>query len=373
MQENLKSSQQTIKNNHLKLVFNLIHKYGPISRIDLKKKTGLSATTVSSLVEELIDKDFVAEVGMKSSSTSGRKAILLKTKSDGGYFVGIDVGSGMVTADTYSLELSSVFHMDIPSSAESLALNIMHAISMATRGRNILGITIGLPGVVDTEKNIVISSTVIDPDTIKDIYSTVRQAMPDTELLLKNNSGLVAYAEKEFGGHGNINNLISIDIDDGVGAGIFLDGSIYSGANGMAGEFGHTTIDYKGNRCKCGNYGCLELVASVPAILKASNCSSLDEVCQKLNSKDKAACDTIDNVANALAFAINNLNNIIDPHLIVICGHIKVLGDFLLLPLQKYLQDIALMKNKEVKYSKMHQNAVTLGGAKVSFDRIFGM
>lgn len=372
MQVSVKSSQQVIKEANTKLVFGFIHKHGPISRADIKKNTKLSATTVSSLVEELLADGFISETGIKNTSTSGRKAVLLSVNPDGGYFVGIDIKSGVISADTYALDFTPVFHMDIPiSQNENPALNVLRALSSASKDKNILGITIGLPGVVDVATNSVISSTVIDAETVKDIYRTVSEAMPNTKLNLRNNSGLVAYAEKEFGVHGDVDNLISIDIDDGVGAGIVIGGLIHSGAKGMAGEFGHITIDYKGDKCKCGNYGCLELAASIPAILKKSNSKSLTEVCEKLSSGDKLTLDTIDDVARALAFGINNINNIVDPQFIVICGPVRVLGDFLLTPLQKYIDSISLNKNKPIKYSTIKDNAVTLGGARVAFDEMF--
>lgn len=374
MQELIKSSQQVIKESNIKLVFGLIHKHGPISRADIKKRTGLSATTVSSLVEELLANGFVSECGIKSSTTSGRKAVLLHVNSDGGYFVGIDVQNGMIVADTFALDFTPVFHTTVPTTTdEKIALGILRAISTATRARRILGITIGLPGVVDTASNTVVSSTVIDAETANDIYQTVADALPEAKISLRNNSGLIAYAEKEFGGHGEISNLVSIDINDGVGAGIILDGAIYDGANGMAGEFGHITVDYRGERCKCGSYGCLELTASVPSLLKRSSCNSLDALIAKIEKREEVTVNVIDNVAKALAFGINNIINIVDPEFIVISGSIRILGDYLLEPLKSYIQQIAFIKNKKIEYSAIESNAVTLGGARFSFDEMFGV
>lgn len=374
MQELIKSSQQVIKESNIKLVFSLIHKHGPLSRADIKKMTGLSATTVSSLVEELLADGFVNEGGVKSSTTSGRKAVLLHINPDGGYFIGIDVRKGLIVADTYALDFTPVFHTTVPTTmGEKLALGILRAISNASRDRRILGITVGLPGVVDNASNTVVSSTVIDAKTAHDVYQTVREALPDAKFFLRNNSGLIAYAEKEFGMHGNVNNLVSVDIDDGVGAGIILDGTIYDGANGMAGEFGHITIDYKGELCKCGSYGCLELTASVPSILKKTCSSSLETLKTKLDEGNIDITEIVDNVARALAFGINNIINIVDPEFIVICGSIRTLGDYLLTPLKNYVQQIAFVKNKKIEYSAINGNAVTLGGARFSFDEMFGV
>lgn len=368
-----KSSQQDIKESNLRLVFRLIRENGTISRADIKKITHLSATTVSTLAEELMSAGYVEECGIKDTCTSGRKAVLLQVCPDGGYFIGLDVRKSQVVADVYALDFTPVFHITVPvSKGDDLTMAIMHAIGASTRGHKILGITIGLPGVIDPATNRLVSSTVLDTKDAANIYETVREAMPESIVYMKNNSGLIAYAEKKYGDHDTLGNLISIDIDDGVGAGILIDGAIYDGC-GMAGEFGHMSVDYRGKRCKCGNYGCLEMVASIPAILDSTKCRTIDELTKKLEDNDTDAKNALDNVARALAFGINNIVNLVDPERIIINGQIKALGKHLITPIRNYYNDIALIKNKPLQYSKLKGNPVTLGGARFSFDELFGI
>ncbi len=367
-----KSSQQVIKEANIRMIFRLIHKNESISRADLKKMTGLSATTVSTLVEELANAGLVAEAGIKETKTSGRKAVALKICSDGGYFVGLDVQKNNVVADVYGLDFSHKEHIEVSVSAgESFGTKIMNTISRATRGRKILGITIGLPGVIDPVTNTLISSTVLPAEDAKDIYGILKDALGGINVCLKNNSGLIALAEREFGGYIDTNNLISIDINDGVGAGILIDGAIYSGS-GMAGEFGHLTVDYNGERCKCGNFGCLELYASIPAIQEKTKTKSLPELVKKLSAGDKGCLETVKNVSRALAFGINNIVNLLNPELIIIGGAIKSLGEYFLDPLKEVTNQIALIKDTKIEFSKINGNPVTLGGAKYSFDEVFG-
>lgn len=372
MTDTAKASQQLIKEANMRLVFRLIHRLGAASRADIKKITGLSATTVSSLAEELIEEGLISEGGIKETATSGRKAVLLQVRPDGGYFIGVDIHKNQIIADVYALDFSQVFHLSIPVAAgQSLVMGVMHAIGAATRGRKILGMTIGLPGVIDSKTNVLVSSTVLDADDAADIYKTVAQAMPNANVYIKNNSGLIAYAEKEFGSHGGADNLVSIDIDEGVGAGILIDGAIYDGG-GMAGEFGHMTVDYGGKRCKCGNYGCLELVASIPSILEKTGCYSVSGLCDELDAGNKKAIAVIDGVAKALAFGINNIVNLIDPETIIICGNVTALGDYLMSPLKGYYNEISLIKDKIIEYSLLEHNPVTIGGARFAFDKLFG-
>ena len=368
-----KASQQLIKESNIRLVFRLIHQNGTISRADIKKITNLSATTVSALVEELMEEGLVVECGMKESGVSGRKAVLLKASPEGGCFVGIDVQKGQIFADTYSLDLKPIFHVSVPvEQGENLPMRIMHAIGATCHGRRILGVTIGLPGVIDAKNNKLLSSTVLAIEDAEDIYDILKEALPDANLYLKNNSGLIAYAEKEFGAHTEVNNLVSIDINDGVGAGIIIDGAIYDGS-GMAGEFGHISINYLGKRCKCGNYGCLEMIASLPAILEKTECKSVDSIRDALDNGEASVMAAVDDVAKALAFGINNIVNLMDPEQIVIVGPLRTLGKHLLNPLKAYYKEIALIKEKSISYSVLDGNLVTRGGARYAFNEMFGV
>lgn len=368
-----KSSQQLIKEANMRMVFGLIHKHETISRADIKKITSLSATTVSSLVEELMAEGFVVERGMKKTNTSGRKAVLLKVNSDGGFFLGLDVQKTCIYAALCGLDFSLKETIEIPvAKGETLVLGIMRAISRLAKGKRILGITIGLPGIIDPKTNTVVSSTVLAAEDAKDMYLILKEAMPDVNIYIKNNSGLTVLCEKEFGGFEDINNIISVDIDDGVGAGILIDGVIYDGS-GLAGEFGHISVDLKGERCSCGNYGCLELYSSVPVMLEKTNCSSLKELRNKLDEKDKKTVLELLEITRVIAFGINNIVNLLDPEMIVIGGSVKVLGDAFLDMVKNHFNDIALIKDKNIVLSSISVNPVILGGARYAFDMMFGV
>lgn len=367
-----KSSQQIIKESNMRMVFGLIHKYEVISRADIKKMTSLSATTVSSLVEELINEGFVLECGMKETNTSGRKAIMLKVNSDGGYFIGLDVRKNNVFAQLCGLDFSVKETVDVPIGKDDFsALGILQAVGRLGRGKRILGITIGIPGVIDPKTNTVISSTVLATEDIKDIYMLLKEAMKDVNIYIKNNSGLVALCEREFGEYDEINNLITVDIDDGVGAGVLIDGVIYDGS-GFAGEFGHISIDLNGERCTCGNYGCLELYASIPRILERTNTLSIEELCEKLENNDAEAIKGLEEVSRALAFGINNIVNLLDPELIVIGGSASLIGERFLRMIRDYFSEISLIKNTNIVLSKLTVNPVAMGGVRYAFDMIFG-
>ena len=372
MTEINKSSQQNIKESNMRMVFGLIHKNEIISRADIKKITSLSATTVSSLVEELMQEGFVVECGMKQTSKSGRKAVMLRINSDGGFFLGMDVRKNAVIANLCGLDFEVKESIKLPiEEGQAMVMVMLHAIGRLTRGRKILGITIGIPGVIDPKTNSVISSTILDEDDANDMYLLLKQAMPNVNIYIKNNSGLVALCEKEFGCHNEINNLVSVDIDDGVGAGVLIDGAIYDG-NGFAGEFGHMSVDFNGSRCSCGNYGCLELYASIPRILDRTKTNSLEELRNKIDDKDKKVLSDLQLICRAIAFGINNIVNLIDPELIVIGGSAPLLGETFLDMIREYFEQISLIKNKNIVFSNLTVNPVALGAVRYAFNMTFG-
>lgn len=379
MQTRKKSGQQSIKEANLKLVFSLICKEESLSRADIKKITKLSAATVSSLVEELLELGLIIEVGTKEVSTSGRKAILLNVNPEGGYLAGVEISSAAIMLDLYNLRFEKVLHKEKSLTGKEAVLDsLADFLKKEASAYKILGVAVGVPAIINSADNSVVSSTVVDIEKGVNLVKFLKADFPGAEIDLCNTSGLIAYAEKEFGAGVGVLNLVSIEIADGVGAGVVIEGDIYGGTNGIACEFGHVSVDYKGPRCKCGNFGCLEMFVSLPAIMseaekrlgkKLSGTSELQSLLDNENSDVKAV---IDEAARALAFGINNLVNIIDPEVVVLYGKVCRLGEHLLAPLLKYRDALALSANTtEIKYSLLGDDAVTMGGAKYAFDKFF--
>jgi len=321
----------------------------------------------------------IIEVGTKEVTTSGRKAILLNVNPEGGYLAGVEISAASIVLDLYNLRFEKVLHKEKQITGKGALLSVLaDFLKKEASPYKILGVAVGIPAMIDSTDNSVISSTVVDIEKGVNFVKFLKSDFPGAEIDLCNTSGLIAYAEKEFGAGVGVQNIVSIEIADGVGAGVVIEGDIYSGTNGLACEFGHVSVDYKGPKCKCGNFGCLEMYVSVPAVLseaekqldrKDMTLSDLKELLDNGNSVAKAV---MDEAAKALAFGINNLVNIIDPEVIVICGKVCRFGEHLLSPLLKYRNALSLTDNTaEIKYSLLGDDAVTMGGAKYAFDKFF--
>ncbi len=375
-----KTSQQSIKEGNSRLIFNTLVDYQPISRAGIKKITKLSATTVSVLVEELIANGLVEERGLTDTTEVGRKGILLAVRNQGAYFLGVAISRSHVKCDLYDLSFKLVksvrpkFH----SSEEmcTLLTDFVKEANKETEGR-LYGISIGVPAMVDDEEQRIISSTVLDIFPPEDMIERVKKIVPDSCVFMYNNSGFIAYSAKES--HKDVSTLFSVDIGEGVGAGLVIDGELFTGSNGFAGEFGHISVDYNGKPCRCGGRGCLEGLVNVPNIIeqieKVTGKSELtvDGVVNLLDSGNKASITVLDEVAKILAYGLNGIINLFDPELIVISGDIKFFGDHLLVPLKAQLAKMNLFSHDlTIEMSSVEGSAVTLGGAYYSFKNYFG-
>ncbi len=362
-----KSSQQLIKEQNLKLVFRLIHQHGSISRADLKKITGLSATTVSSLIEELILDGIVVERGIKDSTTSGRKAVLLSIRPGGGRFISLDVQDEIVVIDSYLLDFSLAFHAEIPmNSVETLVGDVVSAIRNAS-GEKLLGISIA-SAYVDyasfTPTNEVM-------EKLDRIYQAVSLTYPDVNLQLMHDAGYMAYAEMAV--HSEMTNLLLVNIHDGISAGIILNGKLYKGGT-ATGRIGHMSVDMNGESCWCGSRGCLEKYTSTQKILEKADCKTISALQDKLEQGDANAIQVVTTAAKALAFVLANISNTIGLETVIIGGKVKELGEFFIDKVIEEFRVIAIARKcTDISYSEIEGNTVTLGGAKSSFDEYFGL
>lgn len=358
-----------VKQSNLTLVFNLINENQPVSRASIAHATGLSPTTVSSLVDELISENMVEETGMGKLSGSGRKPILLAVKRDGGCVAAVEIRDGGFNLEIFNLEGVSVLYSGREiADYDDIGKIIADEVSEKCRefGR-LLGICVGVPGVIDKKTKRVLS-TLIPITRDNDFFNVIRNRFPDIKVKLGNESSFCAYIEKTQ--KKEIHSLVYIDINIGIGAGIILDDRIFTGAFGNAGEFGHVSVDINGEKCKCGNYGCLEGLANIPAICKAAGVSKLSEI----DTSDERNIAKLHGVCRYIASGINNIINMINPEAIVIGGAISYLGEAFLAEIKKELAPImfaADMERFSLEFSSVDGNPVTRGAGRYLLDRIF--
>nr|WP_306220649.1 ROK family protein [Cohnella sp. WQ 127256] len=259
---------------------NLLHREVRITRAELTKITKLSATTVSTLIEELIANNFVEEVGEKPSSGAGRKAISLQINKDGGYVIGISIGNNSLICAVMNLhgqcitELKSKIAVGNDNLAEQIN-SALHNVLGQVESLNtelIKGIGISTPGIIDELEETVLFSSLLKLTNFN-LRKQISTVFPNVPIKIVNDSNAAAFAEHYSGAGKDKSSLLYLTINEGIGAGIILNSHIYSGYKGAAGEIGHVPVEANGEICNCGQVGCAETVLTSPYILR--KCQSL--------------------------------------------------------------------------------------------------
>ena len=257
------------RRGNLRATLELVSKEGATSRAEIARQTGLSRPAVSSLVGELIDQDLLRELGQGTSS-GGKPPTLLAINERGRDIVAVDLGHQPFQGAL--VDLSGRIHRRIdvanPSDAPTgeTASKIGMALVESLIGEStapVLGIGVGTPGVVDSDGRI-LDSVNLDWHGL-DLGAELRKRF-DIPVSIANDAAMAALAE--FRRHPADRNVILVKLGRGVGAGVVLSGELFRGQHSAAGEIGHVRVVDDGEACRCGNSGCLETVASVPAMLR---------------------------------------------------------------------------------------------------------
>lgn len=318
------ASQELIRDMNYHKILEAIIRNGCISRADLAKELGLTKATVSSQVQALIQDGLAEETGSQQTS-KGRRPIMLKFCGSHAHVLSMDIGLHKINLLLSDLLGQHCYSRQISWNQEreqllSVLLDTIEYIIKNPRQENqqIIGICLGIHGVV--YENEILFTPYYNLE-----HMPLKQALEQHFSLpvwIENEANLSALGEKTFSF--GVSNLVNISVHSGIGLGIIMDGHLYTGADGFAGEFGHTIIEPQGRPCPCGNQGCLEQYASETAILRKYNQlkntsdSTIDDLVADYLKKEGAALFAISDFVTYMAMGINNIVNIFNPQLIVI-------------------------------------------------------
>lgn len=337
-------------------ILGLIRESSTISRADLVKKSGLSAPTVTRIVDFLInDKKLVVSLGI-GDSKGGRPPILLKFDGKSNYVIGIDLGATVTRGVLSNLDGEFIKEIDFPTRLDKGFDVIMDDVSnlinqLADSKKNlrrdrIYGVGIAVAGLINLNKQIVDYSPVFDWNQANVLGAL--ESKVEFPVIFDNVTRLMALGGMCYGKGQSQQHFICINVGYGIGAGIIVNGKLLTGADGYAGEFGHITIDKNSDiQCSCKKYGCLEALASGKAIaitaqsrLARGQESLLNEMCQGDHSKvtakmvadaakedDELALNVFTRAMEYIGIGIANLIGIFNPDLIVIGGGVSLAGD----------------------------------------------
>lgn len=373
-------------------VLDMIRRKEYISRIELSNNTNLTPAAVTDIINELLEKDIINEVGLGDSS-GGRKPVMLTVNPDVYRVIGIDIDKSAITiviADfTCKILAESVLKPDDIADFKSIIGAICKAIDELIKVNNvkketILGVGIGIPGQIDINTNNIVFAPNIGWHDV-DIVSRIKE-YTGLPVIVENESQATAYAEAWIGLGKETKSFMSVNIRTGVGSGIFTNGQLYRGITGSAGEIGHTTVDLAGPLCRCGNKGCLETFVSTPAL-----CSKLSQTLKDLKSIEdndgkllyavkifeSNATDTVNifnNSARYIGIALANVANILNPEKIILGGDFCIYGDLVIDIIRHMAQKRALglpAKSLKIQISRFGQKGPVLGAASIVLGKAF--
>lgn len=361
--------------------------YGAMTNTELIGSVKLSTPKVIGLLNELKNEGLIEELGQGNSS-GGRRPNLYGNKEDAFYIIGISINIYKTSVSIFNAKNQKISEDHILPITISYGTSIIDSIVDFTESiilekkiprKKILGIGIEMPGMVDsatgTNKTYMISDRPV---------AEVFGEKFGLEVLIENDAKARAFAELRFGAARSKKNVLAIHLDWGIGLGIIVNGKLYRGRDGFAGEFGHLPMVDNGILCKCGKQGCLETIASGTAIVRMAKegliagrsamlgqlvngdpeKTEIRKVVQAAIMGDQYSISVLANVGHWLGKGMAYLIQIFNPELIILGGRMSEANQFILPPIQQSIQIFCnpeLGNEIEIKVSELGSQAGILG------------
>ncbi|MFF0345749.1 ROK family protein [Kribbella sp. NPDC004875] len=344
-----------IRATNLAAVLGYLRREAPCSRAAIASGTGLNKATVTSIVGELLDRRLVRET-QQTQNHVGRPATLLVLDGSAYATIGLEVSAQGLTALSCDAAGEQVlrWHRSGPGvdagpakTTAALAALARRAITtVQASGRRVLGITVGVPGLVNREGTVVLAAGLGWRDVPLKAELAAALGRPDIPVQVDNDASLGVLAEHLYGPLAGTANLIHITGDTSVGAGIIADGRPLAGHLGYVGEIGHLRLIPDGPLCGCGRRGCLEALASLPAILARVDGTSdddpqhqLESLIRRATAEETAVTEVLAEAGTHLGHGIAALVNILNPEVVVLGGAYALLADHLTPAIDKALRE----------------------------------
>jgi predicted NBD/HSP70 family sugar kinase len=331
-------------------VLQLIQGRPSISRVELAREAGLSTAAITGIVSSLHGRGLLME-GASSSSSVGRKRIGLWLRPELGCVVGIDLGTFNLRIAVTDLNGSERVVREVPTCMSlgrpevlrrcfGTVRDLLHEAGLEPA--SILGIGVAFSGVIDPASGMVLSYP--RPNLAESWKNTPLQKIVETEFrvpcVLEDSVRAVAHSERKRGVGRYYNHFVYVDVGMGVGSAIYINGSLYRGGNGSAGEFGHMTVDPNGPLCCCGSYGCLEAVASGARVIESVRLAlekgvsskvlhmadgvlgniTLEMIAAAAEDRDSLSFRALSEAATHIGAACADLVNLLNPEAIIFGG-----------------------------------------------------
>ncbi len=340
---------------------------------------GLSRSTVQSVIEELAEAGMVIEIGPDTASGIGRPPILVGLCGSLGVTVGVEIANWTIRVAVCDLAQGPLLHTSTPTDDHADPVTTLTKASALIdealartgfRRDQVLGVGIALPGPIQRRTGLTGRACTLKPFVGVNCKELARDVLR-LPVLVDNDANLAAIAEVTWGAAKGCRDLAYVYSASGLGVGFIVNGELYAGANGTAGEIGHTTIDENGLVCECGGRGCLNTLANPDAIirnLKQSHGTDLTiaDVIALAHGGDAGCRRVLADAGRHIGVATANMYNLLDPELIVIGGSLAPAGEILIDPLCKSMARRAIHAGEAIPpviAGELGEQAVVTGAA----------
>lgn len=369
-----------LKTMNKSTLLGLVRLEGAISRAELAKRTKLTRATVSALVEELIAEHLVVETGTGESS-GGRKPVMLELNPQAGYVIGVDVRSTnlllLVTDMRGAIVRKQVYAYEFPLTPESSPAQLLGFLLSVLQSEitalppaplGLLGVGIGIHGFVEYPTGRIMF---IPHTGWKNLAWKERlEEELGVPVVIDNEANLAALGEWEYGAGAapGCTNMLYLSVAGGIGAGLILNGELFRGNRGFAGEVGHTTLETNGRPCSCGGRGCWEQYASEKAVageLGLDYAPGITEtLLHRLHDGDADTIAAMSRAGGYLGIGVGNMMHTLNPQMIVIGNAMSQFSPWLGESLQQSLESrfsYLTSFRVQVDYSRLGEDSCALG------------
>lgn len=350
-------SQAALRNANQARILELLKISGELSQAEIARHTGLAPATVSNIVREL------TAGGVIDDSGDGKRRRMVRLARAAGLAVGIDFGHRHVTVAIADLGHTILAERRMPlgpvgSASENLsrASALLNEAMAGIEGAmsNVVGIGLGLPAPIDSKTGEVGAVSIL-PGWVGVPAAQIASEHFGRRVEVDNDANLGALAEHMWGAGQGCDNLAFLKLADGVGAGLFVDGRLFRGRNGTAGEIGHTTFDEFGRVCRCGNRGCLETIVAARSVIDllepryGANLTIADIV--RMAADGDAACTRVlADTGRQAGVAVANLCNLFNPERILIGGELAQAEEMMLAPMRESVRRCGIPSSTQDVY-----------------------
>lgn len=328
-----------IRQRNLLDIIRVIRKNGQITKPEVARLANLTNVTAHNYIAELTGRNFLIEDGI-ASSNGGRKAILYKINPEFGYILGQNIGRDYIKTCIFDINLKILYCNKVNGSTEysSRVANLMNREikdgieKLNLKYENCIGMGVSVPGQVDHENGIVLNLTNV-PGWRNIPIKGIIESNYRTPVFIDNDNNVNALVVKWMNIVDEASDAVFISITSGVGLGILTKGRLFYGSHTSVGEIGHTTIQYDGPKCNCGNRGCIEVLASDAAIIEKvkrikknqagsgntdSNEIDIEAVIKLAKEGDEVVYNILKQAAEFISIAIDHIVKLYGPDVIII-------------------------------------------------------